>query len=270
MRRIKTISKWALISVKIAYRVFAISAEVLCRHSFGQRYASELILGSVSCFLYVSVCEIYRGKTTTSLLTLYLVVYVFLVCYHLLSIWSGRRVAGYSVSNGEPWKFWHHLPISTQIVKIVFEPCLLILGACIISPYDAALSFWLIGSGISHLLKQAIFLLRLHRRVLDALDARIEGEHMSEAVRRYRTPGAAQAQAAPTVVVTTRAAPSRSETLEEIVNNLDPALRRLMSGSEESSGRPLGRLRSTTTRSIRFHSGPLGSLPRIRSRRKRT
>ena len=57
MRQIRTILKWALPSAKAIGKLLATSAEVFCRHSFGQRYAGAMIGSFLLCLLYYVVIE---------------------------------------------------------------------------------------------------------------------------------------------------------------------------------------------------------------------
>ncbi len=270
MPQIKTISKWALASAKIAYQLLAINAEVFCRHSFGVRYIGHLVAGWFSCSLYTMVIEGGASEKRSPLLPYYLSAYFCLVFYHFLSM-ARRGYAGmHSQSNGVPW-ILGNIDAAQISASQFFESCILesglffILGL-IVSPFDLPLSVWLIGSGISHFVKGVIAAWKFRSRVLDAIDARIEGGRISEAVRDNSSPNSTHTQAI-AAAVTGQPQHQQNRTLREIVNNLDPALRRIISGLNSNPTQTERQANPQTPR--RYHAGPLGTLPRITSNRPR-
>ena len=270
MPQIKTISRWALASAKIAYQLLAISAEVFCRHSFGVRYIGHLVAGLLSCCLYTMVMESGAYEKGSPLLPFYLSVYFGLVFYHLFSM-ARRGYAGvHSQSNGVPWILGNidaaQISAGQFFKSCILESGLLFILGLIISPFDRPLSAWLTGSGISHFVKGAIAAWKFRSRVLDALDARIEGGRISGAVRDNSSPNSThtQATAAP---VTGQPQHQQNRTMREIINNLDPALRRIISG--QNLNPPQNERQANPQTARRYHAGPLGTLPRITSNRPR-
>lgn len=61
--------------------------------------------------------------------------------------------------------------------------------------------------------------------------------------------------------------PQQNSTLSEIISNLDPALRRIISGLNSNPPQTERQANPQTPR--RYHAGPLGPLPRITSNRPR-
>ena len=270
MPQTKTISKWALASAKIAYQLLAISAEVFCRHSFGVRYIGHLVAGLLSCCLYTMVMESGVSEKGSPLLPGYLFVYLCLVLYHLVSMARRGHAGVHSQSTGIPWILRNvdaaHMTAGQFFGSFIVESGIVFVFGLIVSPFDLPLSIWLIGSGISHFVKGAIAAWKFRNRVLDALDARIEGGHISEAVRNNSSPNSThtQATAAP---VTGQPQHQQNSTLREIISNLDPALRRIISGLDSNSPQTERQANPQTPR--RYHAGPLGTLPRIVSNRPR-
>ena len=72
MKQLKTILKWALPSVKAAYNLMAVSAEVFCRHSFGQRYAPSLLASFFFCFVVMSLLREVATDKGSPMVDIYL------------------------------------------------------------------------------------------------------------------------------------------------------------------------------------------------------
>jgi len=270
MRQIKTISKWALASAKIAYQLLAVSAEVFCRHSFGVRYIGHLVAGLLSCCLYTILVEEGPLEKGSPLLPFYLIAYSGLVSYHVLSMVCRGNAGVHSQSNGVPWILGNidaaQISAGQFFKSSILESGLLFVLGLIISPFDVPLSAWLTGAGISHFVKSAIASWKFRNRVLDAIDARIEGGRISEAVRDNSSPNSTHTQAT-AATVTGQPQHQQNSTLREIISNLDPALRRIISGLDSNSPQTERQANPQTPR--RYHAGPLGTLPRITSNRPR-
>ena len=182
-----------------------------------------------------------------------------------------RGYAGmHSQSNGVPWILGNidaaQISASQFFKSCILESCLLFILGLIISPFDVPLSAWLIGCGISHFVKGAIAAWKFRNRVLDALDARIEGGRLSQAVRDNSSPNSTHTQATVAAVIE-QPQHQQHSTLREIFNNLDPALRRIISGQNPNPPQTERQANPQTPR--RYHAGPLGTLPRITSNRPR-
>jgi hypothetical protein len=252
MRHIRTILKWLLPSVKIAHQMLAVSAEVFLRHSFGVRYVGYLVAGFFSCCLYTLLIGLTGLGEKIPFLKWYLAAYFVLVSYHIFCFFGRRNSVVHSQSTGVPWNVWSVRARESQIFQLLAEPSFIAITGLIVLPFDAPLAVWLLGCGLCHFIKGATGLWNRWNRLHDALDARLEGERMSEAVREYHAPRSRQDQPS-TVVVSHSGETQHNRPMRDIVGNLDPALRRLMSDENLSQERP-------------HHAGPLEHLPRITRR----
>jgi hypothetical protein len=255
MRQTKTILKWALPSIKLAHRVLAPSAEIFLRHSFGQRYTFMLI-ASFSAFTgYVLLTEIFAPPDETPLMGIYLLIFLCLLVFHIWTMFRTPLGRIQSDSCGQSHEFWERGGITPTYAQLFAEPAVTFLIGMLILHVDDALAVWLMLAGTSLFAKEVARKWRGWNRVLDALDARIDGEQMNTTVREYNTPQSGGAQAASLVTV---ARPHQREDrpLEAILNNLEPDVRRLVSSAER-------RASVTPNRTQIFHTGPLGRYPRI-------
>ena len=247
MQQIKTILNWILPSTKWAYRILSASAEAFCHHSFGSRYIWNLMLSFFSCCIYFAIMSITGSGDGIS--GCYLMAYFGFVVYHTVSAFR-RDSLVHSESNGVPWDFWRLTPEQMGGFQIFIEPLLFLNIGLLIAQLDAPLGAWLLGCAICHFIKAIITSWNHRNRLLDALDARLEGERMSNSVRGQHSP---RRQDRPSTVTVAQSL-QRPHNARDIVNNLDPVLRRLM--TEEGAGAP-----------VRYHAGPLGHLPRITARK---
>jgi hypothetical protein len=256
MRRGKTILKWSLASAKLAYDLLATSAEILCRHSFGERYRLRLLASFGSYVLYaLSVGAVMPDESP--LVGFFLALYSLLLGYHLISIECRGYVRVHSYWTGTPWSMWARFGLGNGIVRILIEPGLMVIGGMTVSSRDPAISAWLQGAGFCLFFKEAIIALDHRRHALDAIDARFESERISEAIRRRTTPRTRNAQPSNRVTPASPQ-PQPSPSSQEMFNNLDPALRNLFGENERGSPPATPR-----------PEGPLGHLPRIVSHRRR-
>lgn len=227
----KIILKWLLPSVKLAYKLLAVSAEVFCRHSFGWRYGFQLVGGFLLCFLYTILIRAAAPSMTSHLLDIYLWIFFLLSLVHLIGLCRQRPPIPHSYSTGQSWQFWQRIGFGQNAVHLVFEPGLHVLAGVIIYSVDSPLSVWLQTAGVCLFIKEIISLWQHHEHLLDALDSRIEGQRISQAVRQHSAPQSGGEQPVNPV---TPAQPSRQpiSPLAQIVRNLDPALRRIISSEE--------------------------------------
>ena len=106
--------------------------------------------------------------------------------------------------------------------------------------------------------------------MLDAVDARLDGERMTEAVRNQLNPGSSHGQSFNPVVSAQPVASTQSGPLD-FRAGLDPALRRLMTEAHQPSvAKPqtdcapsLQPTNPSKSHPTMHHAGPLGHLPRI-------
>src|SRR5207249_4012205 len=136
MDPIKDTLKWVLPSGKLVYRMMAVSAEVLCRHSFGVRYAPQMIGSFLLGFVYAGLMGVAYPQQPPRLFGTYLLIYFVLVCYHLARMFRPRRMPLHSYSTGLSWPLWRRFSVKPSVVQLLFEPGLLMLVGWIISPLD--------------------------------------------------------------------------------------------------------------------------------------
>jgi hypothetical protein len=270
MRQIKTISKWALASAKFLYRFLAVSAEVLCRHTFGIRYATDLLISLGVFILYAFVAQ-SLNRNGSPIIGPYLICYSALVCFHLVSTCKRRVPSVHSYSTGHSWPFWKYLMVNPTLLDFIVEPGCIFLAGILLFSRDPALAFWLQLSALCLFAKRSVVGWTRWYHLLDVLDTRIEGEKLNEAVRE-RTASRARTASGHTPVSAGQAPeqnqPRNPQSLDGIFNNLDPALRRLLSNDG-------GRVPNASTRTAPEQNqpqgttgGPLDHLPRIKSNRR--
>lgn len=153
MRPLKIILKWVLPSVKIAYRMLAVSAEVFCRHTFGPRYAPSLLASFIFCFVSMACLRAIFPNESSPIIGIYLFSYFILIIYHLVRMWRPRTPT-HSYSSGYSWEFWERLNITPAFVKIFFEPAILEIVGFAIRPANVLLSVWLAAAGLCLCLKE--------------------------------------------------------------------------------------------------------------------
>lgn len=236
MNPVKDILKWVFpnaesirVSAELVYRLMAASAEVLCRHSFGQRYVMPLIGSWLLALLYGMIINIGLPQPPR-LFGTYLFIHLVLVCIHLTGMFRSRQLPIPSRWPGQSWQFWEHFRLSSGVVRTVLEPALLVFIGFIISFGDPALAVWLFGAGVCLFLKELIFHWKHRSRLLDALDARAEGEFLNAGIRRRTTAQSPDEQTAIPVVAAIPPAPVRTPD-GQLYQNLDPALQQLISAT---------------------------------------
>jgi hypothetical protein len=115
MEHLKTALKLALTSGKFAYKMMAISAETFCRHSFGRRYALNLLAGYIFCLALTGLLSFGAAQLHPALLQDYLTIYFILIVFHLVRMWRYHPNL-HSHSNGQSWAIWSRL-IETCIIE---------------------------------------------------------------------------------------------------------------------------------------------------------
>lgn len=265
----KFIRRYVLPSAKLAYNLSATSAEVFCRHSFGQRYAPSILGSFLFAFVFTNLMRSVNPQQSSRLLDVYLLAFFILVLFHLGRMWRPRLAPSHSYSCGQSWPFWQRLHVRPGFVQTLVEPVLHILAGLLLMHVDLVLSFWLQTAGICLFVKEMIGNWKRRNRILDALDARSEGERMNEAIRQ-RTASQTAGEQAASPVAPAQQAHQPPNTLAQIVRNLDPALRQLISTPDRNApARPAVSAQPNRPGPRRYHAGPLGTLPRITSKRPR-
>src|SRR5262245_2591851 len=145
MDQVKDISKWLLPSarwkrlfpvLKLVYRMMAVNAELICRHSFGVRYWPKLIGGFLLFCLYVGMIYVVTPQQPPKLIGSYLLILLLVLCYHLVGLFRRHAQHVHSYSPGQSWEFWERIRFSANVVRLLFEPGLLIIVGWIIFPID--------------------------------------------------------------------------------------------------------------------------------------
>ena len=267
MEQLKTILKFHFRSAKVAYKMFAVSAEVFCRHSFGQRYALTLLASLLGNYVFLGVLlQPVVRQQHSALIDDYLLIFFVLVIYHICSMWR-RRANIQSYSNGQSWDFWRRLNVNPNLVKTTLEPLMVLLIGALLFSANNLLSIWLQLAGVCLFIKEFLANLEFGNRVLDSVDARLEGERIGTGVRQHTTPQAAGGQQVnPVLPVEPEPAPVSS--IEQIYTRLEPALQRLMgSPNQDSPNTSAANRRAAPQNTRRYHAGPLGTLPRMTFKR---
>ena len=206
MKHIKTILKWALPSAKFGYRMMAINAELFCRHSFGRRYAPSLLASFLFCFTVFGLIQLADPFGASKLISLYLLTFFGLVLWHIGSMWR-RRGLTHSYANGSSWELWQHYGIKPALVQLICEPGLHVLVGLMVGQHCPLLSGWLQIAGICLFIKEAIIRWKHRNRVMDSIDARLEGERISGDVRQQTAPQSGGEQRVSPVVAVEQAQP---------------------------------------------------------------
>jgi hypothetical protein len=262
MDLIETTLKLALPSAKLAYRMMAVSAEVLCRHSFGQRYAPQLIGSFLLALLYAGLQGVAYPGQPARLIGVYVWIHFALVCYHLARNFRPRNLPLHSYSSGQSWSLWQRHGVRPGVVQLLIEPGLVVGLGAILYPVDIALSFWLQIAGLCLFVKEMIAQWQQRNRMFDALDARAEGERMNTGIRQAPNPEPNGEQATTPVTAAMPVRPAVNQD-QQITRNLDPALQRLM-----ATGNPPAAVAPPNAhRPRRQQAGPIRTPPRIIVRR---
>jgi len=259
-----------LASAKFLFRYLAVSAEAICRHSFGIRYSNALAIGFAVYFFYATLIQSLR-EVRSPYLDVYLVSYCLLFVYHILSMCWQRPQSIHSYSTGLPWSFWQPFHIKPMLLDLVVEPGCILLVGILLFPHDQALAIWLQLSAISLCVKRSMVRWNGWQHLLDVLDTRIEGERLNETVRERSAPRARTTAGHAPVSAGQPSAqnqPSAPQSLDGIFNNLDQGLRRLITTDNGQYSNPTTHTSSGQNSPNSATGGPLGHLPRIKSPRR--
>lgn len=198
------------------------------------------------------------------LLDLYVLTFFCLVIYHIWKMFCTPAGRVHSESSGTSCQFWQRIGLTPTVAQLIAEPGITFLAGLLIFRLDSALGLWLQLAGLSLCVKEVVNKWRGWNRFLDALDSRIEGGRMNTAIREHNSPPAAGLY--PVNPATHPPAHTwDNASTDTAYRNLDPALRRLM--SPPNRGVSGGTQANVSSKARRFHGGPLGHLPRIKSTR---
>ena len=269
MKHLKTILKWALPSVKIAFKILAVSAEVFCRHSFGRRSAPTLLASFFCCFLALNLFRMTVPQVFPALIDIYLLIFFVLVLFHIARMWR-QRPTTHSYSSGQSWEFWSRHNFNSNTVTIMVEPLINVLVGLLLMPANGVLSLWFLLGGVCLFIKELLSYWRLRNRVLDSMDARLEGERIGTGVRQQTTPQGNREQRVAPVVVAQPAMP-QANSIQQIYSRLDPALQQLIAPPNQNRPNPpIPNRPANPLVVIRNQAKPVGTRPRITPNRNRT
>ena len=266
MLQLKTILKWLLPSVKFTCKMLAVSGEVFCRHSFGQRYLATLLVSFIFSFVILLLQRATALVNQPTTVDIYLLTYFILILYHACQMWR-PHTAVHSYSNGQSWGFWERLPIKPVIVRIIIEPAVLIVAGRLLRPANDFLSAWIQAAGLCLSGKEIIAYWHHGNRVLDALDARLEGERVGTDVRQHSTPRAGGEQRVNPAVTVEPGQPT-ADSIQQIYSRIDPALQRLIGATNQDRPNTAPLVRVVNRRiTQRKPANPPGAVRRINTRR---
>lgn len=246
--------------------MLAVSAEVFCRHSFGEQYVWNLLAGFCFC-VFCSLCVEGASPGRFPFFGLYVFVFLVLVCFHIVSIVRRRDGTIQSGLCGVSHAFWRHLTRNPILVRVIFEPGVILLAGLIVNRFDAALSEWLLTSAVCLCIKATIEAWKLRNQVLGMFDSRIEGERMNQILRGDSHTDQRDEDPATTVTQAPGQDGNRPS-LGQIFNRLDPALRQVLSDPAPPVVANPPDPRQEPTSKYLHHAGPLGHLPRITAKRR--
>ena len=187
--------------VELLAAQFAKTIVVFLRWDFGERYFNiSDFLGSAFTFLIVAGVLLFwlasgsGGKAAQQVgsadysewvLGIFFLCFFIISLYHRLIAWlqraTGRRRWHSRYPGTSYLRFLTALPfVSTYTVQRFVEPALAIVAGSLIYAFAPPLSAWFIFAGLCLAMTENFAYRRARNRVLDALDAEIEGEHLDE------------------------------------------------------------------------------------------
>ena len=226
MDHLKITLRLYLISAKIAYKMLAVSAEMVCRTSFGSRYAPTMLASFMCSFVILNLLRTVVPQQVPQAIDIYLFTLFIMVLIHLTQMWRPRATIQ-SFSNGQSLALWRRYNLNPTTVRTIIEP-LISVGIGILS-YEAnhLLSVWLQLGGVCLCIKELLATWQHRNRILDSIDARMEGERIGNGVRQQTAPQpGGEQQFSPVVPADSGQQPV--STIQQIYSQLDPALRRLI------------------------------------------
>jgi hypothetical protein len=171
-------------------RIVPASVEVFFRRNFGWRYLPTIMMAFLLCACYASLVPVVLTQ-------LFVFAMLGMSIYHIGVTWarpSGRSPGRYSYSTGDSWPIWRNSGLRPTTVQRYIEPAICVVIAGLITPFDLALSLWVVASGMALFIKEQLGLFRSRRRVLDSVDSRIESQQLNELVTQQLNPRADEAE----------------------------------------------------------------------------
>ena len=181
-----------LFLLKWAMRLLSASVEICLRQNFGRRYM-PMLFAAPFLFLFCAGLDPFR----TPLTDLFWLGLFALAFWHFIYLFvrRSRSIAEpHSQSAGESWGGWQRFGFDETIVQRYLEPALCALVGCIIFLIDPFLGFWLMASGAALFVKQQISRFKTNRRIMDALDAKLEAQRLNAALTKAQQRPAQRAQ----------------------------------------------------------------------------
>jgi hypothetical protein len=227
---------------------WSILVEVFLRRDFGERYLSWLRLlfafGILTTIWRVTQFFTFWGipifsSTPSTILSLFTVGFVICSAMHRLGIWlkNKKGEAWHSRSFGTSRLAALNLPfIGTDdwMFYRLYEPLLCLLLAYIISHFDIVAGFIIGVSSVALLLKNNLVYLQQRGRILDLIDAKIEGIFYNE--QAYGKPKQDVAGISVVKVVWPKLPPAPSS-LDDIETTVNSALRNNPAGTPATNGK---------------------------------
>ena len=173
-----------LFLLKWAMRLLSASAETWLRKNFGRNYALWLFAPP---FMFLFCSAFYPHPTP--LTEVFLLGLFVLTGWHIGNLFVRRyrsRAEPHSGSAGVSWSYWKRLGLAETTTQRYLEPALCGLAGGILFSFDQFLGGWLMASGLALFVKQQISDFKLNRRVMDALDAKLEAQRMNTSLTQYQ------------------------------------------------------------------------------------
>jgi len=229
--------QWALAQFLIRHA--ARTVQVFLRHGFGERYLSFFgINGPYRAFLWFLILTVFYRVNSPGWtpdgrsLFLFLLVYTAMLSLH--QFWSRnlrrRGHLTHSYFTGYSFGFWRYVPASPNVVRVVLEPLFaFVINSVIVMRFNPVVGLWIHFAIMCSFFVGLFDAAREKRIILDSLDSQFEAQNLSshltntthgpsqEVHEAFRPPPPSRATA-------------RTESVEDAVRNLDPALRDLMKG----------------------------------------
>lgn len=234
--------------------MLAASAEVLCRRSFGRRYSPMLLASFFCCSLFFGVFSRVLPQQSPGLAGLYLLIFFILVLCHIAHAWR-RGAIVHSYSSGQSWELWTCLNFNPSLVKILIEPLIFVLGGLLLLSANVLLAIWLMLGGACLFLKELMSNWHFGNRVMDSMDARLEGERLNAVVRQQTTPRGGREHSPTPVTAEPAALPANSS--QQAYSRLDPALQRLVAATNQPTHGPTVANRPNDQRVVVLRQGRL-------------
>jgi hypothetical protein len=171
------IGKWLM-------RLLSASVEMCLRHNFGRRYLRMIFLA----FTFFAFC-VSLAPGLTILSYAFLMNLLGLGIFHAVTVFT-RRSRGapepHSFSAGDSWPAWQRLRLPQAVIQRWLEPALCLIASLPVSLIDPFLGLWLKASAAALFIKEQSAHWKARRRILDALDARLEAQKLNARLNLYQ------------------------------------------------------------------------------------